>query len=220
MYVPNHIGRTPEEIITEKSYLDSVGYLFRAVSWLDYFRRVDHFPTLLYACIEGRCGIEYLLFEELVLSTGARLSRKDYERCVEERNNFAKLIKQLSPDYDKMQQFTLAVVAVEIRAPRLVRWSPSELLKTWGKLSRYTHWVGSKNETTEDPAWRAEALRQVASLLDPIWIKATSGQSGILYPADMKPKVRELWEDFKNGRVDFEGLKIRLDLIRPLVRDA
>jgi len=220
MYVPNHIGRTPEVIITEKSYLDSVGYLFRAVSWVDYFRRVDHFPALLYACIEGRCSIEYLLFEELVLCTGARLCRDDYERCVKERNSFDKLIKQLSPDYEKMQQFTSAVVAVDPRAPRLVYWTPSELVKTWGKLSRYAHWAGSRNETTEDPAWRAEALSQVASWLDPIWIKATSGRYGILHPNDMKPKAREVWEDFKGGRVSFEGLKIRLDLIRPLVRDV
>jgi integrase len=39
-------------------------------------------------------GIGYLLFEELVISMGAKLSREDYERCVKDRNSLAKLIRR------------------------------------------------------------------------------------------------------------------------------
>jgi hypothetical protein len=74
---PSHIGRNAADIIERQSYFDSVGYLYRAVSWLDLFERSNAWPTLLYACIEGRYGIEYLLFEELVVGTGANLSRED-----------------------------------------------------------------------------------------------------------------------------------------------
>src|ERR1041384_7581865 len=102
MNVPSHINRKPEEIILRDSYLDSVGYLYRAVSWLDYFQRINHFPALLYACIEGRFGIEYLLFEELVMGTGAKLSREDYEKCLTQGTKLKKAIDRLVPDYNKL----------------------------------------------------------------------------------------------------------------------
>ena len=71
MLPPSHTSRTPEQIVSEKIYFDSAGYLYRAMSWIDHFERNDHFVSLLYACIEARYGIEYLIFEEIIISTGA-----------------------------------------------------------------------------------------------------------------------------------------------------
>ena len=151
MLAPSHINRNAEEIIRQNSYLDSAGYLYRAVSWLDYFERIDHFPALLYACIEGRFGIEYLLFEELVIGTGTNLSRQDYEKCLKEPTKLKKAIDRLIPDYEKLQQFTSIVVILEARVPKLIYWEPRELMKSWGKLSEYLHWLGAKSETTRSP---------------------------------------------------------------------
>lgn len=217
MLPPTHIGRNPEEIIRQNSYLDSVSYLYRAVSWLDYFQRIDHFPALLYACIEGRLGIEYLLFEELVIGTGANLSREDYETCLKERTKLSKAIDRLIPDHEKLQQFTSVIVALEPRLPKLIYWQPRQLMKSWGDLSEYLHWFGARSETTELPSWRATVCADVKKTLIPIWEKMTSGQSGLMHPDNMKPEIREVWLDFKNGKTDLEGAKIRMNILRPIL---
>ena len=217
MSAPSHINRTPEEIVRQNSYLDSVGYLYRAVSWLDYFQRIDHFPALLYACIEGRFGIEYLLFEELVMGTGAKLSRQDYEKCLKEGTKLKKAIDRLVPDYNKLQQFTAAIISIQPGLPNVVFWEPTELMKSWGTLSKYVHWFGAKNETTEIASWRTAAYAEVRQVLDPIWGKICSGQSGFMHPDNVMPEVRQVWLDFKNGKIDLEGAKIRMHLMKPLL---
>lgn len=217
MLPPAHIGRSPEEIISQNSHFDSLGYLYRAVSWLDYFQRTDHFPALLYACIEGRFGIEYLLFEELVIGTGANLSRGDYEKCLKERTKLSKAIDRLIPDYEKLQQFTSALVALEPRLPKLIYWQPRQLMKSWGDLSEYLHWLGARNETTELASWRAKAYEDAKKTLMPIWEKITSGQSGFMHPDNMKSEIREVWLDFKSEETDLEGAKIRMNILKPML---
>ena len=213
----SHFNRNPEEIITKNSYLDSMGYLYRAMSWLDYFDRIDHFPALLYSSIEGRFGIEYLLFEELVIGTGANLSRIDYEKCLRERTKLSKAIDRLIPDYKKLQQFTSALASLEPRIPKLIYWEPKKLMKSWGTLSNYVHWCGAKIETTEVTYWRRSAYTEIKDSLVPIWEKITSGQSGFMHPDNMNPEIREIWLDFRNGIIDLDGAKIRMNILKPLL---
>lgn len=214
---PSHIGRTAAEIIAERSYFDSLGCLYRAMSWLDLFERSSSWPTLLYSCIEGRYGIEYLLFEELVVGTGANLSRGDYERCVREPTKLAKAINRLLPDYEKLQQFTSVIVSLAPQVLHIIYWKPKELMKAWGELSKYLHWCGHRLETAENAAWKKGALSDVKNVLTPIWNKVTSGQSACMHPDQMRTEIRELWVEFKEGRVDIEGVRIRMNLLRPLL---
>lgn len=215
---PSHTNRTPEDILSKDVYFDSVGYIYRAMSWLDIAFRKQSFPELVYACIEGRLGIEYLLFEELVISSGANLTREQYERCLKE-GKLAKTIERVSPDYRKLQEFAQVVVAVEVSAPRLVSWEPKALMKAWGQLSEYLHWKGVKTETTEDEEWVSESIEEVRSILGPIWEKATSGQSGIMRPDQMHPEVRDVWNDFQAGTITAYGVKRRLAILRPYLRE-
>jgi hypothetical protein len=214
---PTHIGRTPEEIVSQNLCFSSVGYFYRAVSWLNYFQRTDHFPALLYACIEGRFGIEYMLFEELVIGTGANLSREDYEKCLKERTKLSKAIEKLIPDYEKLQEFTSACVSLEPRLPKIIRWRPRELMKSWGDLSEYLHWFGARAETTELASWRARTYTEVEKTILPIWEKIVSGRSAFLHPDNMTPEIREVWLSFKNGGTDLEGAKIRIDILKPML---
>ena len=157
MSPPSPIGKSAEEILDFSDYLDSVGYLFRAVAWLDYFKRSGQFPALLYASIEGRQGIEYLLFEQLIIGTGANLQQEEYERCLKNRTRLSKIIDQLIPDYAKLQEFTSVVVSLQSGTPNLVHWNPKNLMKSWGELSNYLHWMGAKNRTTEVDNWKQNA---------------------------------------------------------------
>jgi hypothetical protein len=164
-------------------------------------------------------GIEYLLFEELVLSTGAKLSRKDYERCLKDRMKFSKMIRQLSPDHEKAQKFTSIVANIESgkrSVPNIIFWRPRELESAWGKLSKYLHWTGAHTETTKEPKWVDDAYSDAERVLMPIWEDMCSGHSGLLHPDNMTRATRVIWEDFRTGKIDSNSARIRLEIIRPL----
>ena len=211
----NHTSRTPEDIVSKDIHFDSVGYLYRAMSWLDYFERNDQFTALIYACIEARHGIEYLIFEEIVISTGANLSQEDYEKCLNNPTNLYKALIQISPDYEKLKEFAQIIVSLNPEYPGIIQWEPKELIKSWGKISKYLHWCGSKSETTELSSWRANAGVEVRGEIEPIWVKITSGPSGSMHPKDMHPEILELWNQFKCGNIDTEGTRIRMQILKP-----
>jgi hypothetical protein len=211
---PAHQGRTTNEIVTEKLYFDSPGYLYRAMSWLDAASCERIYPHLLYACIEGRMGIEYLLFEQVVISTGAKLTEEQYLQCVRD-GKLEKSLLRITPEYEKLQQFTRALASVEPSLPKLVEWEPKELMKAWGQLSEHLHWQGVRGRTTECPEWAVRSLQAVRTVLEPIWTKLSSGQSGIMHPSEMKSEVHEVWKRYLSNEIDLESVKFQLDYLRP-----
>lgn len=215
MNIPNYIGKNPSEILAVE-FFDSASYLYRGMAWLDYHKRTKQFSPLIYACVEGRHGIEYLLFEELVISTGANLSIEDYQKCVNERNRFKKTIAQLSPDYERLQVFTKILASLEPSIPKLIYWDHSAVMKAWGSLSHYLHWFGARNLTSENATWVASAQTEIFKVLEPIWLKITSGPSGLMHPKDMNRVVREVWERFKSGEIDGPAAKFQLEYLKPL----
>ncbi len=219
---PDYKNRDPKEIMGENIYFDSIGHIYRAMSWLDYFERMNQFPSLLYSCIEARMGIEQMLFEEIVLSTGFQLDRNGYERCLKSRMKFGKLIRQLSPDYEKLQQFTRVVLELtgmgtDEPVPQLVFWKTRELEEAWGRLSRFLHWPGAPTETTDDPDWINNSYRDIKNTLLPIWERMSSGPTGILHHNDMKPKVHDIWTDFRNEKIGIDSVRWHLKLICPIL---
>jgi hypothetical protein len=211
---PNHKGKTATDII-KLSIFESIGYFHRAVSWLDLFERSNSWPTLLYACIEGRYGIEYLLFEELVLGTGLTLSRQDYERCVKEPTSLKKLINKIIPNYKKLKQFTEAVAHFMPELPPIISWEPNDLMRSWGELSSLLHWCGNRLETVENEECKKEALKKAKAVLLPIWEKINSGRSACMTPENMKPKVHKIWLQFKEDKIDIESVEDQLKLLDP-----
>lgn len=210
MVIPNYVGKSADEIIAV-GHFDSAGYLFKSMAWLDCYARVRNFSPLLYACTDARHGIEYLLFEELVISTGAELSEAEYKKCVNERNRFVKTIASLAPDYDRLKTFTKLVVATEQTAPRLINWDHKALLRAWGKTSHYLHWFGAEMLTTQRLDWLDDAYIEIHKTVEPIWKNMISGQSGIMLSKDMSPPTKELWDKFKNGLIGEEDVKVLLE---------
>jgi len=63
---PEYRGRSPEEIISEKIDFDSVGYIYRALSWLDVAKRSNYnICALQYAAHDTRQAIEQLFLRRL-----------------------------------------------------------------------------------------------------------------------------------------------------------
>ena len=78
---PEYRGRTLEQIISERVYFDSVGYAYRARSWLEVAKKGLNVCALQYAAHDARQAIEQLFFEEIVLSVGTQFDRREYEKC-------------------------------------------------------------------------------------------------------------------------------------------
>jgi hypothetical protein len=214
MNIPSHIGKSGDEIVAIK-YFDSAGYFFKSMAWLDHFDRSKNFSSLAYACADARHGIEYLLFEELVVSTGAALSEADYERCLKERKNFIKMIAELSPDYGLLQKFTRILISSEPASPKQIEWDHKALMKAWGILSNHLHWAGVRGRTTENPAWLKTSHEKIKKTVTPLWINITSGQSVMMHPKDMHPIVREIWVKYRAGDIDEAGVRFQLKYLKP-----
>lgn len=147
--IPKHTDRSPEQIISEKVHFDSVGYIYRAHSWLDIAKKRLNVCALQYAAHDARQGIEQLLFEELVLSVGTNLDRAEYEKRKGNATKLHNIVRRLSPDYKKLAQFTQAVMSIAPETPPIETWNHKDLMKHWGSVSNYLHWAGEPRETVE-----------------------------------------------------------------------
>jgi hypothetical protein len=218
MTAPSHRGRTAEQIISEHVYHDAQGFGFRAASWFDLAKQSNLFAALHYACIDGRLCIEHLIFEQLVITAGDSLNAPAYERCLAEPRKLDRLLAQIVPDYEKLQEFSTIVGSLTPGLPPLNHWNIKELRKSWGRLSYYLHWSGAHPETTENPDWQKTAMREVEGIIDPLWHKISLAYSGGIRPKSMPLPVREVWEEFRAGKLDQESARIRLELVRPMTR--
>lgn len=182
---------------------DSLFYIERANRWLDVAASEKEFYPLLYACIDGRFGIEQRLFEFLIICQGGRLSEEEYRECITHRSRLQKLIDKNVPYHRKLQQFTMIVVSL-LPPPRppVIYWDLKELLRSWGTLSHYLHWSGARTLTTEEPKWLQESIDEVSRLLRNLRIKFKSGGIGALDLSTSKPAVVEIWEAFRDNRID------------------
>jgi len=69
---PSFKNRSPHQIIDENVCFDSIGYTYRAKSWLDIAKKRRNVCALQYAAHDVRQAIEQLLFEQLVLGVGLK----------------------------------------------------------------------------------------------------------------------------------------------------
>lgn len=210
MLVPIYKGRSAEEILSDRVYFDSVGYFYRAMSWIDYYDRHKTFTSMIYACTDARLGIEHLMFEELVLLTNQKLSEDVYKKCTRETNKFLKMIKTLNPEHEKLNLFAKVLTELEPDAPKLIFWDLSEMSKYWGKYSHYLHWFGSQDRTTDDRSWVDGAANEISEITEKIWVKIASGSRGIMPVSEMTPETKATWEDYKNGKINYSDIKTRL----------
>jgi len=216
---PNFSNRSPDQIIGENVYFDSVGYTYRALSWLDVSRKQRNVCALQYAAHDVRQAIEQLLFEELVLSVGTELDYNKYQRCKGSSTKLYKIINKLSPDYNKLAQFTKEIISVDPHSPPLITWDHRFLMKSWGLTSYYLHWAGKPDETVESDSWFNTGVHVVEDAANYIWRKVTFGYTGIMMPHKMEPEIRQLWDRFKNGRTDLEGVKRAALLALPILQN-
>jgi len=214
---PEYRGRTPEQIISEQVYFDSVGYAYRALSWLDVSKKSLNVCALQYAAHDARQAIEQLLFEEIVLSVGSQLDRGDYEECKGNSTKLHKIIRRLNPDYNKLAQFTRAIISILPQSPPLVIWDHKKLLKYWGIVSGYLHWAGEPAETFESTAWIQKGIETIEEAANHIWKKNEGGFTVIMMPQNMQPEIRDCWERFRADEIDLDSVNRAAKIALPVL---
>ncbi len=215
--LPTGKGRSAEEIISENIYFDSHGFLYRAVSWLDYVERTKQFSALYYACADARLGIEHLMYELLVICNYADFSEEHYQRCVRDPGKLDKLFQKMNPDYIKIQEFTSIVNSLTLGMPRTVSWHLPELRKSWGHLSKYLHWYGIADRTINTVVWQNSAMAEVTSIISPIWDKLGQGRIGALDFKSMPEPVQSIFNEFKADKINAKEAKCRLYIAKSLL---
>lgn len=216
--IPNFQGRTAHAIITENVFNDSVGYVYRALSWLDMAKREKSSPAFQYGAHDARQGIEQLLFEELVLSTGANLERSEYKRSLGNSTKLHAIIKRLSPDREKLGVFVQAVMATGDPKFELMVWDHKLLMNYWGVVSNYLHWTGAIDETINKWSWVEAGIAKTEEACLYIWKNKTEKETGVMLPSDMHPEIAALWERFKAGSIGAKEVKIACELLQPVLR--
>lgn len=214
---PEYRGRTLEQIISERVYFDSVGYAYRALSWLDVAKKGLNVCALQYAAHDARQAIEQLFFEEIVISVGTQLDRREYEKCKGNSTKLHKIIRRLNPDYNKLAQFTKAIISILPQSPPLIIWDCKKLLKHWGAVSGYLHWAGEPAETFESTEWIQKGIEAVEEAADHIWKKNESGFTGIMMPQNMQPEIRDCWERFRADEIDLDSVNLTAKIALPVL---
>ena len=216
--IPNYSGRSPEEIVTKNVNFDTVGYVYRALSWLDISKKSGNVAALQYAAHDTRQAIEHLLFEAIVLSVGTVLDQQEYQRCKGNSTKLHKIVTRLNPDYEKLVQFTRAVLSTELEAPPIIAWDHKQLMKYWGIVSGYLHWGGEPKETVESKDWLEAGIAAVEDAAGYIWENKIRAYSGIMMPENMQPEIRSLWGRFKSDEMDLEAVKRAADIALAVLR--
>lgn len=215
---PDFLNRSADSIVSENIRFESSGYIYRALSWIDFAKRKNSPVAFQYAAHDARQGIEQLLFEELVLSVGTKLDRTEYEKCLGNSTKLHAIINRLVPEREKLATFNQAIFSVGgIRIP-LVIWNHKLLMKYWGKLSQYLHWAGAIDETIEVRSWLEAGIVITEEACKYIWINQTQYETGAMIPNSMHPEIRSLWERYKEGRIGLEDVKISSQILEPAIR--
>lgn len=86
-------GKSADQIIANPRYDYSSWHFFQSKSWLDLAKRTMLPGPIHYAALELRYGIEYLLFE-LLLLTRKEISEEEYRNCLGKPTAMSKMLKE------------------------------------------------------------------------------------------------------------------------------
>lgn len=192
-----------EDVFSVSEPRNADHFILRAIRWLEYGESDPRFEVLLHACIDIRYGIEELLFELFFVGQGGTLTVDEYKTCLKSGSKLHKTINRFVPEFQKLQEFTVIVVGMmPPPQPKIVSWNLKELVRDWGDVSNYLHWRGAPSRTTDDVAWVDEGLERVGKIVNKIAIRMRSGDLGSLNLKTMPPKVIEIWEAFREDKID------------------
>lgn len=132
-----------------------------------------------------------------------------------------RMLRSNGEHYERLASFTQVLLHIDDHgAPRLRFWKLDELFEYWGKASELLHFVGAHTRTYNDLPWFVESMTRIEGILDKIWCAITTTHGiGLMRPDSMEPEVRQAWEEYRQGYLAEDDLKLRMRLIQPALRE-
>jgi hypothetical protein len=162
-----------------------------------------------------RYGIEYLVFELLVLASES-LSLQEYRQAIGNPKQMKRMLASPARNYAKLAEFTKVVVSVDSHAPPLRFCNLNELFRYWGMASEFLHFVGAHSISYFRPDWTPKAIAKLDSVLNPLWSTVTETIGlALIRPSQMEPEVHQSWIEFKAGTLTKDDLFRRLKIMQP-----
>lgn len=206
-------GHTADTILKEQ-YDVSSSYFWKSLAWIDLAKRTRAPGCLHYAALELRMGVEYLLFELLVLSTRS-MTESDYSSCLGDPAEMKKRLRSVSAQYEKRAAFTRILLSFDSTAPKVRFWNINDLFRYWGIASALLHFVGSHSRTHASDKWFIESLARTETAANAIWQTITTTVGAGLFAEDrLRPEIRQTYRDFIAGVLSEVDLKVRLRILR------
>jgi hypothetical protein len=210
------VGLSASQIVANPFFQSSSWHFGQARAWLDLAKREDVAGPIHYAALDFRYGVEYLLFELLVLSCES-LSEAQYRKCLGDPHAMKRMLKSETVAYEKLSEFTGIILQLDRNAPTTTHWNLGELFRLWGIASERLHFCGTHAETYQEQDWKTAAIARLDVAIESVWREVTSTAGvGIMRPSGMTPAVRDIWSDYYAGRIDREQTATRLELVRPV----
>jgi len=209
-------NKSPNEILAFKRDFISSWHTFQALSWLDYAKRDNNISALQYAALEIRNSIEMLLFEILVNIKGLKLTESEYRKCIKISTRMNKLIKKIQPNYDKWIKFNKICLSILPGSPSMTYWNLSELMNNWGIISNYLHFWGVPQKTIDSKEWYGNFINKIEKSAKYLRVNFESA-TGFIDITSMPNEVKTIWEEFENEKISTKQVKLRLQIILPLI---
>ena len=215
----NPLGRSGDTILSQTTAENTLGgsswHFFQCKSWLDYALRTQHPSAIHFAAFELRYGVEYLLYELLVL-TSESFTEADYKKCIGDKDEIKKRLGPHATNYEKLAEFTVIVHEISGSPLKLKQWKIKDLIVAWGVASEFLHFLGSHKHVQSDVNWLITAIARLQKQLDPIWVGMTEYcADAILRPSRMSADVKVYWQEFSSGTLSKEDLILRMKLRFP-----
>ena len=121
-------GKSANEIVANLRMDHSSWHFFQSKSWLDLTKRTLLPGPLHYAALELRYGIEYLLFELLIL-TRKEISEEEYKKCLGDPSAMHKMLKEEGRPYKKLARFTEIAMSLDSNPLNLKYWDLLDLFR-------------------------------------------------------------------------------------------
>jgi hypothetical protein len=218
--VPPIANQTPEQII-KQLYIDEPGWHVHAsLRWIDYADRAEAPMALHYAAFHLRYAIEQLWLTIFAAACSTSFSMHHYRQALRQPTKLYKLVKNYAPEYEKFAEFDQLIQQVDPKfGPRTVVWDNVILSRIHGRCSgKLLHVQKRGDEGYLSKSWildRTNFLRESAQWM---WnLMGTGGKVLVNYPNGLAPEPRIVWESFRDGEIDAESAKLRLQLIHPLI---
>lgn len=197
------------------NHFESSGRAYKSLSWLDYAKSNNNVSALEYAALEARLSIEQLLFEQIVISVGTELDKKNYKKCNGNAKYLSLMIEKLTPHYEKLIDFTKAMAPAGIS---ITKWDNRSLIKYHGKVSNYLHWSGGIDVTVQSEQWLNKGISEVESAISYIWHGLTTGNTGVMPIEKLEPEFKKLWVLFLNDEITISEVVQRAAEIEPILQ--